>query len=249
MNSIVKILLLCIYAGSATSAADEFDELFSLSLQELVNFQITTVSKRKESINEAPGVVSVITSEDIQSYGATNLKDVLLRQPNFYIFDSATFKASGAMMRAGATQHLNNHVLYLINGRPIRESQNGGLHTDINLLFPLEIIERIEVIRGPGSVLYGSNAYSGTVNVITKENTEKFYGSVQSQNGSNAYGAHQASLGGQINKDINMQLTINTLSTDGESISAIDEQGDSGQQNFAPEGDNLFIDVNAYDLK
>jgi len=158
MKTLSKLLLICTFTSSAITSADDFEGLFSLSLQELINLEVTTVSKRKESISEAPGVISVITAEDIKNYGATSLKDVLLRLPNFFIFDSSTFKASGAMLRAGATQHLNNHVLYLINGSPLRESQNGGLHTDINLLFPIDIIERIEVIRGPGSVLYGSNA-------------------------------------------------------------------------------------------
>ena len=177
-----KILFLSlIYISACISWADDMDYLFSMSLQELVNLDVTTVSKREESLVNAPGVVTVITEQDIKNYGATNLKDVLLRLPNFYMFDSATFKASGMMLRAGATQHLNNHVLYLVNGRPLRESQNGGLHTDMNLLFPIEAIERIEIIRGPGSVLYGSNAYSGALNIITKETDDDYFLELKTQ--------------------------------------------------------------------
>lgn len=248
MKTLSKLLLICTFTSSAITSADDFEGLFSLSLQELINLEVTTVSKRKESISEAPGVISVITAEDIKNYGATSLKDVLLRLPNFFIFDSSTFKASGAMLRAGATQHLNNHVLYLINGSPLRESQNGGLHTDINLLFPIDIIERIEVIRGPGSVLYGSNAYSGTVNLITKDSQEDFSGKISSQNGTNSFGAHSVSISSSYNEYINLQITANTLKNSGDSYSAFDEDGNTGSQTTAQDGDSFFINLNIHDF-
>lgn len=241
------LLVLLVVSAAAHSQKDEFSgDIFSLSLMDLVNMDVTIVSKREESVSMAAGVVSVITSDEIQSYGATNLKDVLLRMPNFYMFDSSTFKASGMMLRGGATQHLNNHVLYLINGRPLRESQNGGLHSDINLMFPVERIERLEIIRGPGSVLYGSNAFNGVLNIITRDAPDQFEVSVKSQNGSAGYGAHSIQVGRKFSANSAFNLHGKVLDYDGETFSAFDEGGNFGNQKNELDGEFLNLELDVY---
>lgn len=241
------LLVLLMVSGTAHSQKDEFaGDIFSLSLMDLVNMDVTIVSKREESVSMAAGVVSVITSDEIQSYGATNLKDVLLRMPNFYMFDSSTFKASGMMLRGGATQHLNNHVLYLINGRPLRESQNGGLHSDINLMFPVERIKRLEIIRGPGSVLYGSNAFNGVLNIITREAPDELEVSVKTQNGTAGYGAHSIQVGGQLTDDSSFNLHGKILDHTGDNFSAFDEGGSLGTQENGLDGEFLNLELVGY---
>ena len=235
-----------IFLGAVQAQSTLSDDLFSLSLHDLMNIEVTTVSKRPERLLQAPGIVSVITEQDIKGYGARNLKDLLLRLPNYYMFDSSTFTASGATMRAGATQHLNNHILYLLNGRPLRESQNGGLHTDLNLLFPVDAIKRIEVIRGPGSVLYGSNAFSGTINIITKKETSQLAGKVKSQFGSHGYNMNTASVYSEFSDQVNMSLHINHLDESGASISAIDEQGNAGSRVLYRDGVGIFLTADVY---
>jgi len=234
------------FLGAAQAQSTLDDDLFSLSLRDLMNIEVTTVSKRPERLLQAPGIVSVITEQDVKGYGARNLKDLLLRLPNYYMFDSSTFSASGATMRAGATQHLNNHILYLLNGRPLRESQNGGLHTDLNLLFPIDAIRRIEVIRGPGSVLYGSNAFSGTINIITNKETSQLAGKVKSQFGSHGYNMNAASVYSEFSDQVNMSLHINNLDESGASISAIDEQGNAGTQVLYRDGVGIFLAAEVY---
>jgi len=236
------------FLGAVQAESSLDDDFFSLSLRDLMNIEVTTVSKRPERLLQAPGIVSVITEQDIMGYGARNLKDLLLRLPNYYMFDSSTFTASGATMRAGATQHLNNHILYLLNGRPLRESQNGGLHTDLNLLFPINAIRRIEVIRGPGSVLYGSNAFSGTINIITKKETSPLAGKVESQFGSHGYNMNSASVYSEFSDQVNMGLHINNLDESGASIRAIDEQGIAGSQVLYREGVGLFLTADVYGM-
>ena len=71
-------------------------------------------------------------------------------------------------MRGDATLGANNHILVLVNGRPIQESTHGGMIHPFLRSFPLASVKQIEIIRGPGSVLYGTNAYVGVINVITK---------------------------------------------------------------------------------
>ncbi len=245
------LITLLALASPLAAYSDEMDALFAMSLQELQNITVVTVSKRSELVVNAPGIVTVISGADIKSYGARNIKDVLLRIPNFYMFDSSTFHATGSSLRAGASQHLNNHILYLINGRPLRESQNGGLHTDINLLFPIEAIARIEVIRGPGSVLYGSNAFNGTINFITHEADSTLQTSLSHRSGSDHYVMNSVSVGSKFSDTGQIMLRLNNLDDDGATISAIDDQAIMGSMNFAKKGHMAMLNgqLNGFSLE
>lgn len=225
---------------SLNASANE--NLFDMSLTELLAVEVTTVSKKAEPLVSAPGVVTVVTREEILAFGGRHIKDVLQRLPNLYIFDSPTFVATGVNLRSGATQHLNNRVLYLINGRPLRESQNGGLHTDVHLLMPIELLERIEMIRGPGSVLYGSNAFNGTINFITRtpenENTDievTAYTSAENDSG----------VGGIISKtfdqDGSVLFSLNGVDDQGNRHSYYDERENLGEKYSYLEGYNLNL--------
>jgi len=239
------ILLVACAAGQAHSQSND---LFSLSLAELMNIEVVTASKKKENYLDAPSVITVISSQEIEAFGARHIKDILQRATNLFLFDSGTFMATGVSMPAGATQHLNNHVLYLINGRPMRESQNGGVHTDINLLLPVELIERIEIIRGPGSVLYGSNAFSGTINFITRKSNESYVASAATQIESNGYRKLGAGFGAS-SENSNINVYANTLDESGQKLSVVDERmtSDSRAQNL--QGDSIFIDAQYHGLK
>ena len=233
------------YADSDTGKIDtSLDGLFSLSLADLSKLRITTVSKKSELTLEAPGVVNVVTASEIRAFGATDIKDVLLRVPNLYIFDSSTFSASGVNMRAGSSQHINNHVLYLINGRPLRESQNGGLHTDINLLLPVNSLERIEIIRGPGSVLYGSSAFNSTINFITKKAEKNTQATVNGMQGSDNYSRVGASWSSPIGDNGGVSLNVGGLDSDGKTITALDESGVRGSQNLSRDGKSFLLNSN-----
>ncbi len=152
-------------------AQSQPDETFSGTADELLELEqllVTTASKSAERIADAPGVVSVISAEDIRNFGARNLLEVLDRAPATYGIGSYLYPQNVLSIRGDVLTHFDNHVLLLFDGRPVRESIYGGLNAAIYTSFPVEAIERIEVIRGPGSVLYGTNAYAGVVNVITK---------------------------------------------------------------------------------
>lgn len=235
---VIPLLLL-----SEPALGDDKSSLLALSLEELLDIKVVTASKREESLLDAPGVVTVITAEDIKAFGARNLEDVLLRSPSYRSFDSYAFNATGASLRAGATQHINNHVLYLVNGRPLRESQNGGRQTDINLLFPLSAIARIEIIRGPGSVLYGSNAFNGTINLITKDPASGVHGDVAMVVGENGYQRLEASGGVQNSSGLEASAYINLLSEDGATITAYDDQRQLGSSELYRDGYFVKLDT------
>jgi outer membrane receptor for ferrienterochelin and colicins len=130
---------------------------------------VTTASKFSEKLSDAAGVVTVVTQDELQRFGGTTLLEVLervagLNVSSTFLGDSSLIAVRGDQTRANA-----GHILILINGRPVREILEGGVSSDILESFPINTLERIEVVKGPGSVLYGSDAFSGVINLITKK--------------------------------------------------------------------------------
>jgi outer membrane receptor for ferrienterochelin and colicin len=150
-------------------SAEETSDLMELSLDDLLNMEVTTVSKSAEKLSDAPGVISVVSRDELERFGGLTLGDILDRVPSLSMTTAYFTDRSPVASRGDLTRVTSGHVLLLINGRPVRELQEGGISADVHESFPVEIIERIEVIKGPGSVLYGTNAYSGVINVITEK--------------------------------------------------------------------------------
>ncbi|MDE1460958.1 TonB-dependent receptor plug domain-containing protein [Spartinivicinus poritis] len=166
------IVFILITPLSASEAEQPLEDLLTLELEELM--MITVVSKREESIENAPGIVTIISSDEIQKFGGRNLRDILNRQINMMIVGNHIFQENQVSLRAALNGLLDNQVLYLLNGRPLTNSQGQGVHMDLYLNFPIAIIEQIEIVRGPGSVLYGTNAFAGIINIKTKQPSESF---------------------------------------------------------------------------
>lgn len=145
--------------------------LDSLSLEALLEVEIITASKSAEKIENAPAVVSVITADEIEGYGAISLYEVLDRAASLYFSSLYNTGKNGLTIRGDNTGSYNTHILMLMDGRPMRESLHGGHNNALYITFPLSTIERIEIVRGPGSVLYGTGAYVGVINIITKKNS------------------------------------------------------------------------------
>jgi outer membrane receptor protein involved in Fe transport len=140
-----------------------------MDLDSLFNTTVTTASKFSEKLSDAAGVVSVVTQDELRRFGGTTLLEVLervagLNVSSTFLGDSSLIAVRGDQTRANA-----GHILILINGRPVREILEGGVSSDILESFPIDTLERIEVVKGPGSVLYGSDAFSGVINLITKK--------------------------------------------------------------------------------
>jgi outer membrane receptor protein involved in Fe transport len=145
--------------------------LASLDLESLFNTKVTTVSKFAEDASDAPGIITVVSQDELRRFGGITLREVLERVPGLSGTSSYFTDRSMVAVRGDQTGIDGGHILILINGRPTREVMEGGIISDILESFPVNALERIEVIKGPGSVLYGSNAFSGVVNLITKKAT------------------------------------------------------------------------------
>jgi len=144
-------------------------DLASMELEKLMDIQVTTASLFSDKLSQAPGIMSVVTGDELRRFGGNTLGEVLDRVPGLtqssqYFTDRSLVAADGDQTKTSGA-----HILFLINGRPTREVVEGGMISDLLESFPVEILDRIEVIRGPGSVLYGSNAFSAVVNLITRK--------------------------------------------------------------------------------
>lgn len=147
--------------------AQSDDELWNLSLDELLELEIVTASKRAQKIEEAPAAVYVITAEDIRLYGANSIGEALRMVPGVDVVQLADHNFQVSFRGLSRLQYnTSNKVLWLVNGRSVYNDAFGGVRLySINV--HMDNIERIEVVRGPGSALYGANAFAGVINIIT----------------------------------------------------------------------------------
>jgi outer membrane receptor protein involved in Fe transport len=181
LPAVRAILIAWLAAGIASPAAAQAPpakpgqggtavaDLSSLDLESLLNLKVTTASKVTEKLSQAPGVISVVTKDELRRFGGITLREVLERVTGLSGTSTYFTDRSLVAVRGNQTRIDGGHILILINGRPTREILQGGIVSDLMESFPLSALERIEVIRGPGSVLYGSNAFSGVINLITQK--------------------------------------------------------------------------------
>jgi iron complex outermembrane receptor protein len=159
----LKGLLAVALLGSAAHA-DERD-LADLSLAELMDVPVTSVSKKETRLGDAPTAITVITPDDLRRLGITSIAEALRLAPGFDV--ARTDSSHWAISARGFNYQYANTLLVLIDGRSVYTPTFGGVYWDSQDL-TLSDIERIEVIRGPGATLWGANAVNGVVNVITR---------------------------------------------------------------------------------
>jgi iron complex outermembrane receptor protein len=144
-------------------------DITRLSIEELLNVKITSVSKRPEQITHAPAAIYVLTADDIRRSGVTSIPEALRLVPGV---DVARVDANKwAVSIRGFNDVTANKLLVLIDGRSIYDLLFGGVLWETKDIM-LENVDRIEVIRGPGGSLWGANAVNGVINIITKNAAE-----------------------------------------------------------------------------
>jgi outer membrane receptor for ferrienterochelin and colicins len=205
---------ICLLAGSATLAVAAGDEGSEEDLLFLDMPMVITASKKKETIKEAPAVVTVITAEEIQDFGANTFYDVLQRMPSIQPVGTHLYPRNTAVIRGDLVGPYDNHVLILINGRPFRDGISGGLSASFYNSFPVEVIERIEYVRGPGAVLYGSDAFDGVINIITKKPAKEIEAEITTGAGSFNANTGKGTFG-RNKGDLSLLANVNYLKNDG----------------------------------
>ena len=142
------------------------EALKKLSIEQLMNLQVTSVSKRPERLSQTASAIQVITQEDIRRSGASSLAEALRLATNLQV--AQVDSRQWAISARGFNSTTANKLLVLIDGRTVYTPLFSGVFWDVQEV-PLQDIDRIEVISGPGATLWGANAVNGVINVITKD--------------------------------------------------------------------------------
>ncbi len=180
--SITPILL--ISAMLSAQAMAEGDSLADLSLDELLSTEITTLSRKPESIGGAAAAVHVISQSEIRRSGARSIPELLRLVPGMQVAQIDGNK--WAVTARGANGRFANKLLVLMDGRTLYNPMLSGVQWDVQDT-DMAAIERIEVIRGPGATMWGSNAVNGIVNIITKHSADTQGGNLVVLGGQQGY--------------------------------------------------------------
>jgi iron complex outermembrane receptor protein len=165
---------LAVAPSAVHATVPSIEELKHLSIEDLLDIEITSVSKRAEPLSKAAASVFVITRDDIRRSGAVNLPEALRLAPNLVVqhADSGQYAITARGFNDySATNRTSNKLLVLIDGRSVYTVLHGGVFWHEHQVM-LDDIERIEVISGPGGTLWGANAVNGVINVITRNSKD-----------------------------------------------------------------------------
>ena len=207
LAQLAMLFLLRVPAWPQAKPAD----LTDLSLEDLMNTKVTSVSKTEQKISRTASAIFVITAADIGRSGATNIPDLLRMVPGMDVaqIDANTW----AVSVRGFNGRFSNELLVMVDGRTVYTPTFGGVLWD-TLDLPLEDIQRIEVIRGPGGTIWGANAVNGVVNIITKKATDTKGAMIVARGGNLDQGSGTAQYGAGLGKSTDYRIFANYFNQD-----------------------------------
>lgn len=195
-------------ATPSDNGTNEAQDLTQMPIEQLMQLQVPEVesaSKFEQKATEAPANATVITSDEIRKYGWRTLGDLLESVPGFYISNDHDYDYAGVSgVNLGDA---NNRILLLVNGHRINNDLDDSAQVDTSFILDVDLIDRVEIIRGPGSVLYGNNAFFAVINVITRQGKQ-----INGVEGSGTYGSYnegsgRVTVGGQFTNTVQFLLS------------------------------------------
>lgn len=243
-------LMLMLVAGTSSALAE--DDLFELSLDELLEIEVTSVSGRAATLMDSAAAVFVITAEDIRRSGVTSIPEALRLAPGMEVAQVDGNK--WAVSARGYNQRFTNKLLVLIDGRAVYNQIFSGVFWDVQETM-LEDIERIEVIRGPGATLWGANAVNGVINIITRPASDTSGGLLNAIAGNQENATVAARWGGNLGDNGNYRVFAKYLERDANQLPGGTRSGDhwhqsrfGGRIDLAPSSrDKLVLTGEIYD--
>ena len=184
---------------SVNVAAQDFPDVTAISLEDLMNLKVTSVSKREQKLAEAAAAIFVITQDDIRRSGARSIPEALRLAPGLEV--ARIDENKWAIAARGFNGRFTNKLLVLIDGRSVYTPLFSGVYWNVQDVL-LEDVDRIEVIRGPGATLWGANAVNGVINIMTKEASATQGGLVTAQSGNALRGSGQVRYGGKLGPSV-----------------------------------------------
>ncbi len=181
------------------------------SIEDLMDIEVTSVSKKEQKLSRTASAVFVITQEDINRSSATNIPDLLRMVPGLDV--AQVNSSTWAISSRGFNDQAANKLLVLIDGRTVYSPLFSGVYWDVQDV-PLEDIDRIEVIRGPGAAVWGANAVNGVINITTKKASDTQRGLISGGGGSYDQGFGTAQFGGKLGSDTYYRTFVNAFNRD-----------------------------------
>lgn len=186
---------MCCVAPSVAAAQNNGSSLTRISLDDLLQLEVTSVSKKEQKLSEAPSAIFVLTQEDLARAGVTTVAEALRLVPGLEVARVDANK--WAVSARGFNGRFADKMLVLMDGRSVYTPLFSGVYWDIQDTM-LADIDRIEVIRGPGAALWGANAVNGVINIITKSAEETYGALVSVRSGMNERAVLEARYGGAL---------------------------------------------------
>src|SRR5580700_1159055 len=211
MTKVAFCIAACAIFAAPAWPQQQTPDLADRSLEDLMNIEVTSVSKKEQKLSRTASAVFVITQEDIRRSGARNIPDLLRMVPGL---DVAQINANTwAISARGLNGRFSNELLVVLDGRSLYTPTTGGVFWDVVDL-PLEDIERIEVIRGPGASVWATSAVNGVINIITKKASDTPGAMVVAGGGTADQGFGTLQYGGNIGKDTSFRVFTKYLNQD-----------------------------------
>jgi iron complex outermembrane receptor protein len=202
--SLLVLLLLPLIGWPGRAAADREDpDLTDLTLEELMNIDITSVSKKSEKMCNAAAAVFVITREDLRRMGVTSIPEALRMAPGIQVAQIDANK--WAVSARGFNDWFANKLLVMIDGRSVYTPLWSGVLWECQNI-PIEDVERIEIIRGPGATMWGANAVNGVINIITRHTLKTQGGQLSLGGGSEQRGYGTLHYSGTLSEETSYRL-------------------------------------------
>src|SRR5881227_4096496 len=195
---VLVALLLVPSSFAAEPQQTDIPDVTAMSMEDLMNMQVTSVSKRSQKLADAAAAVFVITQDDIRRSGATSIPEALRLVPGLEV--ARIDQNKWAIGSRGFNGRFDNKLLVLIDGRSVYTPLFSGVYWNVQDVM-LEDVDRIEVIRGPGATLWGANAVDGVINIITKPARNTQAGLATAGGGNELRGFSNLRYGGTVNQD------------------------------------------------
>lgn len=197
------VLIAALLLPTAITARETQADLTELSLEQLMDVEVTTVSKKRERLASVADAIYVLSGADIRRSGATSIPEALRLVPGVQVarIDSNKW----AIGIRGFASRLARSVLVLIDGRTVYDPLFAGTYWEIQDTL-LEDVDRIEVIRGPGGTLWGANAFNGVINIITKQAAATQGALVSAGGGTEERGFVGVRYGGRLGENVHYRM-------------------------------------------
>jgi iron complex outermembrane receptor protein len=217
----------CAYAQPAVQSDATIGDLKRLNVEDLMNVEVTSVSRHAEKLLDAASAIQVITQEDIRRSGATSIPEALRLATNLQVAQKNSH--DWAISARGFNTALANKLLVMIDGRTVYTPLYSGVFWDVQDVM-LEDIDRIEVISGPGGALWGANAVNGVINIITKSASDTQGGYTEGGGGSELKQFAGARYGGSLNADTSFRVYGKYFARGDEDLANGDPETDAWRQ-------------------